>query len=400
MKYQPPLVPGAVPATPGIHNADADAPYVNGIPETGEEGSYIPAEAVEHVQREVLKVIEEAGIEPDHEDLTQLWQALQWLAGERLVRSIGAGVPVYDGIGEDGRHRVRSLVAGAGIGIDLVEEPVGSGQHRIRISATASGGATGGSGSGGGGGACVPLSTQLLTFTGADQHVTAPAGATYMQVKLWGAGTGFETIAPDPAAGGYTEGWFAVAAGDQFSVMVGQGGAPTGGFVGDGVAGVQTYGFGGAGDTNGNTTSQGGGLTGIFTGTDAITAASRARALAIAGGGATGDAVLSSTIAGEQGNGSGGQANMQGANAVSSYVGIGSAGGGGYSGGNPSCGGSGYLHASKVAGSITPASGSSNTPANTSDVNYVAPLGAAAAVAMARGQHGLAVVKFFSGVCP
>lgn len=81
MKYQPPFKYGATPAVAGIHNDDADASYVNGDPATGTEGSVPPAEAWEHPQREILKVITEAGLTPDHTDLTQLWQALQLLYG-------------------------------------------------------------------------------------------------------------------------------------------------------------------------------------------------------------------------------------------------------------------------------------------------------------------------------
>jgi len=72
MKYQPPFVPGATPGAPGIYNADADASYVNGNPSTGQEGSYFPAEAIEHGQREIVKVLTAAGMTPSHESLQQL----------------------------------------------------------------------------------------------------------------------------------------------------------------------------------------------------------------------------------------------------------------------------------------------------------------------------------------
>lgn len=140
MKYQPPFDPALTGPIDGIHNEDPDASYANGNPQTGFEGSIPPAEAFEHVQREVMKVITEAGITPDHEDLTQLWQALQWLVGERLVASDGDGVAVYAGIGADSAHHIRSLMAGSNITIDLVESPADSGEYKIRISSSAGGG--------------------------------------------------------------------------------------------------------------------------------------------------------------------------------------------------------------------------------------------------------------------
>lgn len=65
----------------GIYNTNPNAPYVNGNPAIAQEGSYFPGEALEHTQREILKVITEAGLTPIHTDLTQLWQALQLLYG-------------------------------------------------------------------------------------------------------------------------------------------------------------------------------------------------------------------------------------------------------------------------------------------------------------------------------
>lgn len=143
MKYQPPFDPALTGPIDGVHNEDPDAGYANGNPQTGFEGSIPPAEAFEHVQREVMKVITEAGITPDHEDLTQLWQALQWLVGERLVASDGGGVDVYAGIADDGAHHIRSLMAGSNITLDLVESPADSGEYKIRIASTAGGGVGG-----------------------------------------------------------------------------------------------------------------------------------------------------------------------------------------------------------------------------------------------------------------
>jgi hypothetical protein len=64
---------------PPFNNPDPDAPYVNGDPVAGIEGSIPPAGAIESPQREILEVIRQAGLDPDPNDFTQLWQALQQL---------------------------------------------------------------------------------------------------------------------------------------------------------------------------------------------------------------------------------------------------------------------------------------------------------------------------------
>lgn len=64
MEYVPPL------------GADADTSYANGDPDNG---SPIPAAALEHPMREIVAVIEAAGIVPAPEDLTQLRQAIDAL---------------------------------------------------------------------------------------------------------------------------------------------------------------------------------------------------------------------------------------------------------------------------------------------------------------------------------
>lgn len=68
MKYQQPI--GAI----------ANAPYQDGNPQTGTEGSPVPAKAIEAPQREIVHVITSAGLIPDEEDDTQLLQAISVLA--------------------------------------------------------------------------------------------------------------------------------------------------------------------------------------------------------------------------------------------------------------------------------------------------------------------------------
>ncbi len=55
---------------------DPDASYQNGNPGAGIEGSIPPAEAIEQAQREIVAVIEAAGLTPSDGDLEQLKKAL------------------------------------------------------------------------------------------------------------------------------------------------------------------------------------------------------------------------------------------------------------------------------------------------------------------------------------
>lgn len=74
MKYTPPL------------GEAENASYTDGNPEYGILGSVVPAKAVESPQREVVKVIQEAGLTPSDNDLTQLLQA--------IIKIIGVKVPL------------------------------------------------------------------------------------------------------------------------------------------------------------------------------------------------------------------------------------------------------------------------------------------------------------------
>jgi len=56
---------------------DVDAPYINGDPSLGRQGSIIPAEAVEYPQREIVAAIEAAKLTPDDASLAQLLYAMR-----------------------------------------------------------------------------------------------------------------------------------------------------------------------------------------------------------------------------------------------------------------------------------------------------------------------------------
>jgi hypothetical protein len=57
--------------------SDPDAPYVNGDPTIGREGSIPPAAAIEHPMREVVAVIAKSGIRPNEEHLEQLAEGVR-----------------------------------------------------------------------------------------------------------------------------------------------------------------------------------------------------------------------------------------------------------------------------------------------------------------------------------
>lgn len=62
--------------TPPPGSTDPNADYITGIP--GKlRGSPVPGEVPTAVQREIVHVIEQAGLTPDGADLTQLWQAIR-----------------------------------------------------------------------------------------------------------------------------------------------------------------------------------------------------------------------------------------------------------------------------------------------------------------------------------
>eukprot|EP01037_Dinobryon_pediforme_P018400 gene18400-18669_t len=61
-------------------STDPNASFVNGNPATGVAGSIPPAQAFEQPQREILSVIAAAGIAPSATDMTQLLQAIRFLA--------------------------------------------------------------------------------------------------------------------------------------------------------------------------------------------------------------------------------------------------------------------------------------------------------------------------------
>jgi hypothetical protein len=108
----------------------------------------------------------------------------------------------------------------------------------------------------------------LFAYTGADQTVTIPTGATYAYIQCWGAGgatvgTSVSSIVTGSSGGGgYTDAYFSVSSyvGTSLKVIVGGGGK----FGNNGAAAPATYGGGGScvGGTNW-ASSSGGGRTAV-----------------------------------------------------------------------------------------------------------------------------------------
>lgn len=67
MKYWPPY----------DNQSDPNAPYVNGNPAVGQQGSIPPAESIEHPMREVVNMISNSDMDPLQEDLEQLTKAIR-----------------------------------------------------------------------------------------------------------------------------------------------------------------------------------------------------------------------------------------------------------------------------------------------------------------------------------
>ncbi len=73
---------------PPYGSVDPNASFDDHVPEEGIEGSVVPAKAIEDPQREIVAVIQAAGLDPSAEDLTQLRQA--------IAAMIAASIPDAD----------------------------------------------------------------------------------------------------------------------------------------------------------------------------------------------------------------------------------------------------------------------------------------------------------------
>jgi len=88
MKYVPPLCEGE------------NASYRNFNPAKGEDGSIVPAEAIEHPQREIVNAIKAMGQEPDEKKLDQLAQIFLELKKKLGTKIVPVTQKEYDDLPE------------------------------------------------------------------------------------------------------------------------------------------------------------------------------------------------------------------------------------------------------------------------------------------------------------
>ena len=243
--------------------------------------------------------------------------------------------------------------------------------------------------------------TATYTATNSDQSFTAPAGVNAVSLKMWGAGGAGSNQqswggSNGGGGGGYASGTVTVTPGNDYVIVVGDGGT----------ASDESANYGGGGKGNSWGTGSGGGLTGFFDGSGQVfstaspQSGAHGRSLLIAGGGGGGGANRGGNCQGGAGGGTngqngtspnsgsrgqGGQQNAGGSGNSSgaalrggdSNTGHAGGGGGGYYGGGAGQynepqdmggggGGSGYYSPSAV-NSATLTNGSGQSPGNSGD---------------------------------
>lgn len=106
MKYIP-------PANTTPTEADPEPAYFNGNPTAGQKGAIPPAAAIEHPMREIMAVIQAAGLVPADNDLTQLLQAIAILAaGAGSTSAVFIYNPVFPEIISNGGLMSISAISG------------------------------------------------------------------------------------------------------------------------------------------------------------------------------------------------------------------------------------------------------------------------------------------------
>ncbi|MGD9638393.1 MAG: hypothetical protein AB7U85_04975 [Alphaproteobacteria bacterium] len=98
MKYQPPV------------GGSDDASYVDANPSTGVEGSPVPAAAIEYPMREIINVIEAAGLTPSNEELDQLKTAILAIINANMPSNLGTAAG-YNVGSENGELPTNAIVS-------------------------------------------------------------------------------------------------------------------------------------------------------------------------------------------------------------------------------------------------------------------------------------------------
>lgn len=104
--------------TPPLGSLEADAPYVDGNPTAGIRGSVVPAAPFNQLQRELVHIITQAGLEPSADDLTQVLAALKKLFAAPSAILPPDGVTIIEKTIENGKKVLAAASAGT---LDMLE---------------------------------------------------------------------------------------------------------------------------------------------------------------------------------------------------------------------------------------------------------------------------------------
>lgn len=125
MDYIPPI---NVPATP----EQPRPPYHDGNAQTGQQGAYPSGRSLEYPMREILAVIESAGITPSNGDLTQLLQAI----GLMIATAIEGLEPGEGGGGTPASFLLNPVYPHVTVNGGLISCPSSSGQVQVAAGQT------------------------------------------------------------------------------------------------------------------------------------------------------------------------------------------------------------------------------------------------------------------------
>ncbi len=104
--------------TPPLGSLEADAPYVDGNPTAGIRGSVVPAAPFNQLQRELVHIITQAGLEPSADDLTQVLAGLKKLFAAPSAILPPDGVTIIEKTIENGKKVLSAASAGT---LDMLE---------------------------------------------------------------------------------------------------------------------------------------------------------------------------------------------------------------------------------------------------------------------------------------
>ena len=98
--------------TPPLGSLEADAPYVDGNPTAGIRGSVVPAAPFNQLQKELVHIITQAGLEPSADNLTQVLAALKKLFAAPSAIIPPDGVTIIEKEIESGKKVLAAASAG------------------------------------------------------------------------------------------------------------------------------------------------------------------------------------------------------------------------------------------------------------------------------------------------